>query len=168
MGMSFIGVITENKNEINVKNIISKNISTNIIIINEKNIENIKNVKFETILICGINEKVFEKKDILKKIISNVKFLIINSDIDKYLNILININVIVISFGFNQKSSITASSVNEDNILVCIQRNIKDINKKIIEPQEIRVQIENRIYNIHNIIGCICVLLIYGKKNIKV
>lgn len=166
--MSFIGIITENKKEINVKNIISKNIEANVIIINEKNIDNIKNVKFETILICGINEKVFKKDEILKKIISNVKFLIINSDINRHLDILSNLNVVVISFGFNQKSSVTASSVNEDNILVCIQRNMKDINDKTIEPQEIRVEVENKSCNIHNIIGCICVLLIYGKKYIKI
>lgn len=166
--MSFIGIITENKKEINVKNIISKNIEANVIIINEKNIDNIKNVKFETILICGINQKVFKKDEILKKIISNVKFLIINSDINRHLDILSNLNVVVISFGFNQKSSVTASSVNEDNILVCIQRNMKDINDKTIEPQEIRVEVENKSCNIHNIIGCICVLLIYGKKYIKI
>lgn len=166
--MSFVGIITENRNEISVKNIISKNIKADVISINEKNIENIKNVKFETILVCGINEKVFKKDEILKKIISNVKFLIINSDIDKYLDMLTNLNVVVISFGFNQKSSVTASSVNDDSILVCIQRNIKNIDDKTIEPQEIRVEVENKSCNIHNIIGCICVLLIYGKKYIKI
>lgn len=171
--MSFIGIITENRNEICVKKIIDKNIKeikVESIIIKDKNIENMKNIKFETILICGNNTPVLEKTEVLKKIISNAKFLIINSDIDTNLNVLNNMNLTVISFGFNQKSSITASSVDDDSILVCVQRNIKDINQKIIEPQEIRVEIENKnaACNTHNLMGCICASLIYGKKHIVI
>ena len=43
----------------------------------------------------------------------------------------------------NQKSTVTASSVEEDNILVCLQRSIKDLESNIIEVQELKIKSEN-------------------------
>lgn len=69
--MSLIGIISENKNEAYVNKVINKNFSTDTVInITEKNITNIKNIRFETLLITGNNEKILKKIDILKNIIS--------------------------------------------------------------------------------------------------
>ena len=73
----------------------------------------------------------------------------------------------VITIGFNSKSTITASSV-EENLLICLQRKIENINREVLEPQEIIVKIENKKLSTthHNLMGIAGILLIYGKKEI--
>ena len=55
----------------------------NIIFINDKNISNVKNIKFETIIIDAKIKNKFE----LRKILSNAKYIILNSDIELDINI---------------------------------------------------------------------------------
>ena len=88
----------------------------------------------------------------MKQIMSNVNYLIINSDIDiEFDKNQIDIPIKMITFGFNSKATITISSIKEDKIVVCIQRNIEKINKQIIEVQEKEVKIDSqkdkKIYN---------------------
>ncbi|MCI9015702.1 MAG: hypothetical protein HFJ53_00825 [Clostridia bacterium] len=166
--MSLIGIISENKNEAYVNKVINKNFSTDTVInITEKNITNIKNIRFETLLITGNNEKILKKIDILKNIISGVKYLIINADIKTNLLVLDNINIKVITFGFNSKSTITASSVNEENILICIQRTVENVKKELIEEQELMVKINNNKTNISLLMGLVTLFIIYNKKDFK-
>ena len=151
--MSFIGIITSTKNEEPLKKGIAqilkeKNIKQNILVINEENLENMKNIKFNSIIINKENIIVKQRKILLKQILKNTKYLIINSDIYKKLEIAYNLNITIITYGYNLKATITTSSVNEDNILLCIQRNITTDNKNNIEPKEIYVKIlNNDIYN---------------------
>ena len=50
--MFFVGIITNQKNETYIKNeLVRKMPLENIIFINDKNISNVKNIKFETIII---------------------------------------------------------------------------------------------------------------------
>lgn len=140
--MSFIGIITDKKNESNTihllrSNFNKKNIKENIIAINNKNINNIKNIKFDSLL---INKRLSGKSDVLKKILSNSNNIIVNFDIDTRLDILQNANANIITYGFNPKSTVTTSSLEYDDILICIQRNIVNINNYILEPQEIKVE----------------------------
>lgn len=167
--MSFIGIISENKNELYMNRILSNKLSnTNIININDKNIENIKNVTFETILINGNNTKILSKLDILKNMISKVKYLIINADIEDNLLVLDNINTNVITFGFNSKSTITASSVKEDNILICVQRTIENIKGEEIEPQELLVKVNTTLTGVHTTMGMVALLIVYEIKDISI
>ena len=55
----------------------------------------------------------------------------------------------VITFGFNSKSTITISSVKDDKIIVCIQREIEKLNGEILESQEKKIIVLNNknIYN---------------------
>lgn len=146
--MSFIGIISDKKNETDIVNILNdnfnkKNIKENIVIINSKNINHIKNIKFDSLL---INKKLSNKTDVVKKLLSNSNNLIINSDIDTGLDVLKNTNTTVITYGFNPKATVTASSLEDDEALICIQRNIVN-NNIVLEPQEIKV---NKTYNKHN------------------
>lgn len=146
--MSFIGIITSNKNEETLKKAISQelkqeNIKHNIIVINEENLENMKNIKFNSIIINKENNIVEQRKMVLKQILKNSKYLIINSDIYKKLEIAYNLNIAIITYGYNLKATITASSVNEEKILLCIQRSITTDNKNNIESKEIYVKILN-------------------------
>ena len=99
--MFFIGIITNQKNETYMKNEISKILPVeNIIFITEKNVFNVKNIKFEILIIdTKINNKIE-----LRKIISNSKYLILNSDIEMELESIKNLNLIAITYGFNNKS----------------------------------------------------------------
>ncbi len=139
--MFFIGVITNQKNELYMKDKLSKILPVeNIIFINEKNIINIKNIKFETIVIdTKINNKIE-----LRKIISNSKYLILNSDIKIDLEAIRNLNLIVITYGFNNKTTFTVSSIEENNIIICLQRIILNKKGEEIEPQEYELEmVEN-------------------------
>lgn len=166
--MPFIGVICENKNESYIKQVLSKQLKNEkIIIFNQENIENLKNIKFETVIIFSNNYKILSKKEALKKIIKKANYLIINADEEINLDLLENMNLNVITYGFNSKSTITASSVNEDNILLCIQRNMQDLTKKEIEPQEISIKKTNLKTATDTIMGVATILLLYGIKEIK-
>lgn len=164
--MSFIGVISEKKCKINVENILLQNIDSKthtIININRETIENIKNVKFDILLLIGSITKDIE---MYKKIMLNSKFLIINADIEKNLEMIKDLDVSIITYGFNSKCSITTSSIDSPNMLFSLQRGIKSINGKEITPQEIKVDINKNIKEMHIIMGIMAVLVILRRKRI--
>lgn len=141
----------------------SPNKEHTIIAINDKSIENIKNIRFETILIMDVT-KVENEKEALNELLKNSKYVILNADIETNLEEINNIKLNIITFGFNSKSTITASSV-EENFIICLQRKIININKEVIEPQEIEVKIvDKKLSNCsHNLMGIASILLVYGK-----
>ena len=167
--MAFIGIIAESKNEMQIKRVLdnclnSRHKEHTIIMINDKNIENIKGIRFETLLITSLTE--ITNKKLINNLLKNSKYLVISSDINtEDIELTNSIKLNVITFGFNQKSTITASSV-EEGIIICIQRRILDINKRYIEPQEIQLRIDNEIMlkNTHNSMGVAGVMLIYNKN----
>jgi len=170
--VAFIGVISETKNEMQIKRILDNKLNSinkkhTVISINEKNVDNMRNIRFETILVINL-EEIIVKKEILNELFKNTKYLIINSDMNsKELEIINNLNLNVITFGFNPKASITASSV-EDKLIICLQRKLIDINKNELEPGEIEVKIIGKKFknNTHNSMGIASILLIYGEKEI--
>lgn len=167
--MSFIGIVCENRNENYIKQILNKRLQNKtIIFFNEESIENLKNIKFETIIIMANNKKVFSKKDILKNIVSKAKYLIINADEEINLDLLEDIRSNVITYGFNSKSTITASSVKEESVLLCVQRTIQDFNKLKIEPQEISIEKLIPQLATNFILGISTILLLYGIQEIKI
>lgn len=165
--MAFIGVITEHKKESYVKKIIENNLKNKkvtVLIITEKNIANIRNIKFETIIMT----RQVKEEEALKNILKNAKYLIINADMRYNLTVLQEIELTVITYGFNTKSTITISSIEEGNLLICIQRNIIDVTGKKIEPQELDLAIQEieTEKNIDIIMGTIITLLIYGQRKL--
>ena len=113
----------------------------NIIFITEKNITNIKNIQFETIV---IDAKINNKTEI-RKIVSNSKYVILNSDIDANVEMMNDLKLTVFTYGFNNKSTFTVSSIQEKNMIICLQRIILNKRKRIIEPQEYEIEIEENI-----------------------
>lgn len=88
----------------------------------------------------------------MNEIISKARYLIINGDIeiDILKQLKIEKQLKLITFGFNSKSTITISSINDEKIIVCLQRDIEKNNGEILEYQEkqiIRKQKEKNIYN---------------------
>ena len=156
--MVFIGIVTDSKSENDIEQLLMKNNAlkeNNVIFIKEKNIDNIKNVHFDTVVI----NREFKKMDELNKILENAKNVIINIDTygeNEEINI---VNSNIITYGFNSKSSITISSVTDDDVLICVQRNIYN-NYGKIEVQEIRLE-NNENYNIYDLIVVLVMFLMY-------
>lgn len=150
--MPLIGIIAKKKDfQLIKKEIRSKEIE--IIEITENAIENLKNITFDEIIFMKDIKLTSDTYKYMSEAISKVKYLIINSDIQiKALQeIKIKKLVKLITFGFNTKATITISSVKDDKIIICVQRNIEKTNQGIIEAQERDIQITNsknkKIYN---------------------
>ena len=138
--MTFIGIISDEAVENSIRREILEKLKlreSSVLFIKEKSIENIKNIKFETIII----DRKFKNSEILKKILENATYVIINADIKNNLSILENIKATVLTYGFNSKATITVSSVEDEEIILCLQRILQTKSGKNIEPQEIRMPI---------------------------
>lgn len=158
--MSFIGIVTNSKNEESmVKKIFKLFPADNIIFITSKNIDNIRNIQFETVVING-NIKDDVK---LKNIIAKSKYVILNTDVELEKEFWKDLNLTIISYGFNNKATFTISSVSENNIIICLQRTIKNIFDEKIEPQEFEKENDTNV-DINVILYEKIVQLIYSKN----
>lgn len=166
--MSFVGIICAPKQEGYIKQTLSTNLKEeNVIVLKEDNIENFKNITFETIAIFSNQANAFKKKEIIAKVIEKAKYVIINADEPISCELMTERKENVITYGFNTKSTVTASSVKDDNILICLQRTIQNRSQKELEPQEILVPISMRKANASTVMGVISVLFVYGKEQFQ-
>lgn len=146
--MAVIGIITKNNNIIEIEKTLAKYDvhEKNIVIITKHTIRNIKNVKFDIIIIFDQ----IEDDDILKKVLDSSKYLIINTDFKENMKLLnMTEDQYVITFGFNSRATITIISNENDEIILDLQREIENLDKKKIESQEIKLENnfnKNRIY----------------------
>lgn len=155
--MPFIEIITDSKSQAQLNKVITKSMVNNcdILYIKDKNIENTKNIKLETLIL----NRSIENVDIRKKILENSKNIILNLDLNT--GIEQNLKTNIISYGYNSKSDITVSSVEDDQILICIQHTITSIYNRKIEPQEIKVNVKSDI-NVYNIMIIIALTSLYA------
>lgn len=160
--MIFIGIMSECKSYENIKEKL-RNEDINLIHINKKSIENIKNVKFETIIV-DVNLKKFEQeKEVIEQICNNSKYVFINTDINIENNPKIKPQKEIITYGLNQKATVTISSIKDRDILIYVQRNIKNNKEKIIEVGEklVKVKEETKLKN-YEILILYITFLIYN------
>ena len=139
--MTFIGVISENKSFERIKENLRKK-ESELIHINRRSIENIKNVKFEIIIIDSDLESFSKEKKIIEQLCLNSKYLIINTDINSKFKISDKSKANIITYGLNQKATVTISSITDTNMLIYLQRNIKNLENKIIEVGEKQIKID--------------------------
>ena len=140
--MSFIGIIARKKVFENIKKKLSeeiKNETISLIPINLRSIENIKNIKFEIIIMEDDIKKFKEYESILEKICDSTKYLIVNTDKNpEYKKNCKQSHII--TYGLNQKATVTVSSIGETDILIYLQKNLESKEKKQIEIEEQRIQ----------------------------
>jgi len=156
--MIFIGIVTDAKSEEDISKLLTYNKlfkENNVIFIKETNIDNIKNVHFDTII---LNAK-FKKMDKLVAVLINAKNIIVNMDEEIDFEDVNITNLNLITYGFNSKSSITISSVTDDEVLICVQRNIYN-DSGIIEMQEIKIE-NNENYSIYDLIMVLVLFFMY-------
>ncbi len=148
--MSLIGIIAKKKDIKEIKN--NLDIVYEVIEINNKSIENLKNIKFEQIIINKDLVLNKQEEEYIKKLINTTKYIIINADINIQIlnNIEIDKPLKIITYGFNSKSTISISSAKEDYIILSIQREIEKLNNEKIENQEKKIELikgeNNNIY----------------------
>lgn len=159
--MAFIGIITNEKNILNMTKFLKKTFDMkDIVFISNNNIEKFQNMKFETVVV----DKEIKNINQLKSIISNSRYLILNADIKIDSAILEDMNLMVITYGFQNKATFTVSSVSENNIIICLQRIMKTAQNGKYEPQEMNVKIEQNL-DIHTIICMNILTMLYQKRN---
>lgn len=164
--MSFIGIIANEKRVNEIKRKISKIDKNNIlqiIEINSRSIDNITNIKFETIVIIDSIEKLYKRKEQIRNLIKKAEYLILNADLEIESSILSNISIKTITYGLKSKSTITASSIKEDNIIICIQREIKSIKSNTIEPKEIKIKVRTSKI-IYEILAIYSIIMLYNDQ----
>lgn len=140
--MSLIGVLTERENEIYLKKQLEKRKLEDLFFLNENTIENMRNIKFETFL---LGKKIEKKQEIIRYIAQKASYFVLNSDIKENLSLLDNLDLMLITYGYNQKATITASSVAENKMMICLQRSIKNVYNEEVEPQEIEIEMTEGI-----------------------
>ena len=170
--MPFIGIIAKESDANFIKNEVIKNAENTkfeIININKKSIENIKNIRFETVVINDDLTEFFNNSKYLEDIIKNSKYLVINSDVIKNLDVLVNNKINIITYGLNQKAMVTMSSIKSENILICVQNKFENSIGQIIEEQEVNVEIsKNNLKKICNSMAVFSILAIYGENLQKI
>lgn len=156
--MFFIGIITDKNSENNIKNILKDKLNENqIIFLSTHNMENFRNVKFDSIV---INNEIGDV-DILDKILKKSNYVLYNSDIQLKNKNIENISPNLITYGYNSKADVTISSVTEDNYLIYIQENIKG-NNKTIGMQEINFKKSKNNINVYDGMITTIIDLIYN------
>lgn len=141
--MSLIGILAENNYENYLKKDFKEEIdNSQIFFLKGDSIENLKNIKFQTIL---IGKKINAHKKIIKELAKKAEYLIVNTDITDNLNFLNDLQLQLITYGFNSKATITASSIDDNKIIVCLQRAITNAHGKQIEPQEFEMDFSTEI-----------------------
>ena len=152
--MQLIGIIAKKKEVQAIRKEIKeiRNEKIEIIEITKDNIKNLRNIKFEEIIFLENIELSSDEYKYMKELISKERFLILNGDIK--IDILEKIEmqepIQIITFGFNSKSTITISSVREENAIICLQRDIKKANGEILEKQEKQIKLKKDNKKIHN------------------
>ena len=144
--MYIVGIIETDNNRIRMENIlkiINKKDMFNINIMNDSNIENFKNIKFNVLIINDDISK-FLRKEKLKEILENTKILILNIDYVENRRIINEkYDMEVITYGFSKKATVTIISFDEGNIILELQRKIIGLNNNVIEEKEIKERYDN-------------------------
>ena len=166
--MFFIGIYTRSKEFKLIKSKLLELINSNevnIIRIDKRSIENIKNVKFHTIIISKPLDLQGKEMQNLERMIKNSKYLILNSDISINLKMDKGENLNIVTYGLNQKATVTMSSVTEENILISLQRKMKNIYGETLEVKETNINsVKYYNFTIENILMIYTILMIYNKE----
>ena len=168
--MSFIGVVAGRKNFENIKKRITEEIedqTISFIQINLRSIQNIKNIKFEIVIVEDSLNKFKNNNEILQTIFKNSQYLMINTD--KNLEADIEKIPNSITYGLNQKAMVTVSSISDTDILVYWQKNIKDKEGNKIEIEERRIKKEEKyMLNTYEILIIYTIFKLYNKSIIDI
>ena len=143
--MALIGILTEPKNKLYLQEELKKRQLEEVFFLTENTILNMHNVKFDIFL---LGKKISKNQELVRTLAKGADYFIFNSDIKENLPLLEDLDLKIITYGYNQKATITASSVDENKMMICLQRSIENIKQKKIEPQEIEIEVTNKMQGV--------------------
>lgn len=143
--MALIGILTEPKNKLYLQEELKKRQLEEVFFLTENTILNMHNVRFD-IFILG--KKISKSQELVSTLAKGADYFIFNSDIKENLPLLEDLDLKIITYGYNQKATITASSVDENKMMICLQRSIENIKQKKIEPQEIEIEVTDKMQGV--------------------
>ncbi|MCI9246945.1 MAG: hypothetical protein HFJ30_07525 [Clostridia bacterium] len=159
--MSLIGILTQNQNKAYLKEELEKRGLEDVFFLTESTAQNMRNVRFDMFL---LGKKITEEQEMIREIAKRTDYFILNSDVKENLQLLENLDLKIITYGYNQKASVTTSSVEEEKVIVCLQRGIKNIYQEEIEPQEMELEIDKSDNN-SAVLELASLLFLYSKKD---
>lgn len=192
--MSFVGVVTSDEESmafLMLKEIIKKegyiqiykNIGESILFFKKenKNIGLIKitpsiaeglmnlNLNFQVLIHTFLNRRDYDNKAIQSIFKKTKNFIILNTDEEKSINLVEgNDKALIVTYGFNKKSTATASSFQINNIInfnFCLQRQLITLSGEEIEPFETPMELDLiGKWNIYYALGAIIAGLCYNVK----
>lgn len=167
--MHFIGIFASNVVFQDIRRHVMRMLKRNdleFININASNIENMRNITFETIVLSNQINMSTPQKDFVNQICNHCKYVIINSDICTGTQIIPDKMVNCITYGLNQKSTITISSIQNDKAIIYLQRNIKNIEENEIEMGEVSINLkEYEQVSIEDLLAIFSIYFIYKQEN---
>lgn len=164
--MFIIGIIASERQANQIRKEIKEDLEIELISINHKSIENIKNVKFEIIIIQDSLEKLKEKQEHVKQILKRPQYLLLNTDLTINEDIFKDINSKILTYGLKQKSTVTVSSLEEKQVIISIQRTFKNIKGKMISQQEIPISLgKNSTSELYNSLIKTAIINLFSTKN---
>lgn len=163
--MSFIGIFSESKSIENIKAKLIEHTEKNeftVIEINQKSIENLKNITFDVLVIDKELNKLEDKKEMIQQIGKKANYILVNSDVNQLGEEFEQEKVI--TYGLNQKAMITISSITDSDILIFLQQNIKTKQNEWLEIEEKRLKItETCKLKTYEILIFTTIFLLYDK-----
>lgn len=161
--MSFIGILTDHKNEIYLKRELENSPDNETFFLSEKTIDNVRNIKFDTFL---LGKKIEESSEIIRSIVQKASYVIMNSDIKENVSLLDNLDLMLITYGYHSKATVTISSTEENGVMLCLQRSIVNKYGEEIEPQEFEIQTDEKVSD-YAVMELASLKLIYQKNDKK-
>ena len=90
------------------------------------------------------------------------RFFIMNPDQKEILACAANSRSLLITYGFNNKVCVTASSVMENEMQICIQRELPTFTGKAVDQQEFGVSMDTENHSPENLLAAITAALVAG------
>ena len=104
----------------------------------------LKGIRFDVIVFLNCKENTGQEGKHLHRILKEKNVVILNSDCRNIFPFYVSAGTVLITCGVNSKASVTTSSILSENgskvIQCCIQRTMRTLSGKELEPQEFPVE----------------------------
>ena len=130
--------------------------------------ENTKKILSENNMQADINsgadlcDLILFHKDKQQKKLPSAKIVLYNSDLKSSENYFKGEKIYLITYGLNAKATITASSIDERSMLICVQRSFNNISGKTVLPQELPISCPVKITDATDKIAQAALLIMLG------
>lgn len=167
-GKEVVCIGTHDDSNVVFEKILFKEVEYVLIAISREDLieDRISKIKFDLIINLGF-DAIEDLNDKIAKVVENIKeegYYIFNSDFNFPIN-LNHSNIYVISYGLNDKSTVTATSIDDLTCLCfsfCLQRAIVNINGDLVQPFEKPYEVIGKYHDVYYYLAALTCLMIFG------